>query len=70
MGHNSVVSGYPKSTGILRVVNGTLGFGVSHYRFTFIQKNSIFLRFYIKKNVIKIQVFTKHPLIVNLKLII
>ena len=28
MGHNSVVSGHPKSIGIPRVVNGTLGFGV------------------------------------------
>ena len=33
MGHNSVVSGHSKSKGIPRVdevVNGTLGFGVSH----------------------------------------
>ena len=34
MGHNSVVSGYPKSTGIPRVdglSTGRSGFGVSHY---------------------------------------
>ena len=34
MGHNSVVSGYPKSTGISRVdrlSTGLSGFGASHY---------------------------------------
>ena len=30
MGHNSVVSGHPKSTGIPRVVNRNPGFGASH----------------------------------------